>query len=322
MPSTHWREQLAPDEETRFAAYADTIRELQRRRRAKLGEGRALHRRAILGLRGHLDVLDGLPEHARHGLFARPGRREVIIRLSNGSMDRQPDHAGDIRGYAIKVLGVEGPGALGHGPVTSQDFLLINREAFSSPKSDEFMGIVTAVSRGPLALLGHLVRTHGLVGGLSRAKALADGLKAPFDGFATTPFHSAAPIACGPYAARVRLQPAAGDPTPGASSDWAAELRARLARGPLVHELQLQFFEDEATTPIEDASVSWPSPYLTVARLTAREAPEDTAFTTHVEDGVFDPWNALADHRPLGDVMRARKAVYYASQQERGAKPG
>jgi hypothetical protein len=298
------------------------MREIQRRRRAKLGEGRALHRHAILGLRGHLEVLDGLPEYARHGLFARAGRREALIRLSNGSMDRQPDKTSDIRGYAIKVLGVEGPGALGLGPVTSQDFLLINRETFSSPKSDEFMGIVTAVSRGPLALLGHLVRTHGLLGGLSRAKALAAGLKAPFSGFATTAFHSAAPIACGPHAARVRLQPAAADPTPGASSDWAAEVRARLARGPLVHELQLQFFESEATTPIEDASVSWSSPYLTVARLSVHEAPEDAAFTAQVEAGVFDPWNALAEHRPLGDVMRARKAVYYASQQERSATAG
>ena len=52
------------------------------------------------------------------------------------------------------------------------------------------------------------------------------------------------------------------------------------------------------------------------------EAPEDAAFTAQVEAGVLDPWNALAEHRPLGDVMRARKAVYYASQQERSATAG
>mgnify|MGYP002755894772 CR=1 FL=1 len=37
------------------------------------------------------------------------------------------------------------------------------------------------------------------------------------------------------------------------------------------------------------------------------------------ESAVFDPWQALAAHRPLGDVMRARKAVYFVSQQGRGA---
>ena len=31
----------------------------------------------------------------------------------------------------------------------------------------------------------------------------------------------------------------------------------------------------------------------------------------------FDPWMALADHRPLGEIMRARKAAYYASFKNR-----
>jgi hypothetical protein len=38
-----------------------------------------------------------------------------------------------------------------------------------------------------------------------------------------------------------------------------------------------------------------------------------------VEAGTFDPWQALAEHRPLGEVQRARKAVYFASQQARRA---
>ena len=38
-----------------------------------------------------------------------------------------------------------------------------------------------------------------------------------------------------------------------------------------------------------------------------------------VEAAVFDPWQALAAHRPLGDVMRARKVVYFESQKGRGA---
>jgi hypothetical protein len=38
-----------------------------------------------------------------------------------------------------------------------------------------------------------------------------------------------------------------------------------------------------------------------------------------VEAAIFDPWGALMEHRPLGDVMRARKVVYYASEKERGA---
>ena len=43
------------------------------------------------------------------------------------------------------------------------------------------------------------------------------------------------------------------------------------------------------------------------------------ALSAEVENAIFDPWQALAAHRPLGDVMRARKVVYFASQQGRGA---
>jgi hypothetical protein len=42
-------------------------------------------------------------------------------------------------------------------------------------------------------------------------------------------------------------------------------------------------------------------------------------FIDQVERGVFDPWQALAAHRPLGEVMRARKVVYFESEKARGA---
>ena len=100
----------------------------------------------------------------------------------------------------------------------------------------------------------------------------------------------------------------------------------RLRAGPLAYELQLQFFVKETVTPIEDASVDWPedrSPYITVARLTLPQQDPDSAegqaLSERTEAAVFDPWAALAAHRPLGEVMRARKVVYFESQKQRGA---
>ena len=43
------------------------------------------------------------------------------------------------------------------------------------------------------------------------------------------------------------------------------------------------------------------------------------ALLREVETAVFDPWQALAAHRPLGDVQRARKVVYFESQKGRNA---
>lgn len=324
-PSTEWRETPSPDEAARFAGYAAQFVEMQQRKSAKYGTGRGLHRKQLLALRARFDVLSDLPEHARHGLFARPGSYEAWVRLSNGGTDRARDATPDIRGFAIKVRGVRGPGALGN-VTEAQDFLLINQEKFGFPKSEEFVGLVMAASRGKGALFRYLISRYGFFGALKLMQQFAAALRRPFSGFATERMHSAAPIACGPYAARVRLLPARSQPLAEASQDWAADFGRQLASGPLVHELQLQFFVDEQRTPIEDASVDWSeqvSPYVTVARLTIAQQPLDdaaaAALTKAVEQAVFDPWDALAEHRPLGDVMRARKAVYFSSQQARAA---
>jgi len=328
QPSTSWQERVAPDEAERFARYAAEFAEMQRRKSERFGPGRALHRKQVLGIAGRFEVLPGLPEHARQGLFASPGPHDAWVRLSNGSADRAPDRRPDVRGFAVKVLGLRGPGALG-GETNSQDFLLINHPAFAFPRSDEFVELVLAAGKGGGALLVHVFRRYGPFGGARFLARFARSIGRPFTGFATERFHSAAPIACGPYAARVRLLPASSAAAPGTADDWAADFLRRLSMGDLVFDLQLQFFTDERVTPIEDASVDWSeaeAPYLTVARVVlpkhASAGSADEDLQMRIEAGIFDPWSALAAHRPLGDVMRARKVVYHASEQGRGAVPG
>ncbi len=114
-----------------------------------------------------------------------------------------------------------------------------------------------------------------------------------------------------------------GPATYGGQTDWGADFSTQLRSKELQWDLQLQPFVDPQRTPIEDASVNWPSPYTTVARLTLPRqdsaSPQGQALAQQVEAAVFDPWQALAAHRPLGDVMRARKVVYFESQKGRGA---
>src|SRR3954471_8630334 len=103
QPSTEWREHVAPDEAAHLVRVAKVIGELQRARSRKFGRGRALHRKQLLAAIGTLEVLDGLPDHARHGLFARPGRHRALVRLSNGGPEVQANRVPDIRGFALKV---------------------------------------------------------------------------------------------------------------------------------------------------------------------------------------------------------------------------
>ncbi|MFH1870240.1 MAG: catalase [Pseudomonadota bacterium] len=323
-PSTQWQERVAADETERHAAYARDFAQIQARKSARFGTGRTLHRKQLLGLQGSFAVLADLPGHARHGLFAAPRSYPAWVRLSNGGTDVQADRKPDVRGFAIKIRDVSGPAALGSGATDSQDFLLINHPAFAFAGADEFVGLVKNLSKGPGALLGYLVSRYGFLGALGMMKRFAQTFNKPFSGFATAPFYSAAPIACGPYAARVRLLPAGSEATPGAEADWAQDFLARLARGPLQFRLQLQFFVDEARTPIEDASVDWPedvASYVTVGVLTLPPqdalAADGQARAAAIEAAAFDPWAALMAHRPLGEVMRARKVVYFESQQGR-----
>jgi hypothetical protein len=78
----------------------------------------------------------------------------------------------------------------------------------------------------------------------------------------------------------------------------------------------VQFQTDARRMPIEDASVEWKerdSPYRPVARIRIPaqpiDAPEREALCERI---AFNPWHCLADHRPLGDFNRARRAIYDA----------
>src|SRR6266542_2921246 len=155
-PSTEWREQLDGDEERRFAAFSERIAAIQKKKSQKFGNGRAFHRKQLQALRARLEVLPDLPPHAAHGLFAKPGSYDAWVRLSNGGADVASDRKPDVRGFAVRVLGVTGPGALG-GTTRAQDFVMINRQVFGFSKPDEFVELVLALFTGPLALIRHIV---------------------------------------------------------------------------------------------------------------------------------------------------------------------
>jgi hypothetical protein len=312
QPSTQWSESVSADEAQRHEEFAQALVQMQTRINAKRGPGRTFHRKPIAALVGTLVVPDSLPEHAAQGLFAQPGEHEVVIRMSNGAMVPQADPAPDIRGFALSVRGVAGPGALG-GDTDRQDFLLINRPAFGYRDSRDFAELVPRAARGQRALLTHLVTKHGALRAPWEIARQGADLARPFSGFATSSFHSCAPVAWGPYAAHVHLAPVGARRSPLAMRDWGADVRSRIQRGPLAWDLQAQFYTDPEHTPIEDGRTPWRAPKTTVARLTATGLADAEA----VEADRFDPWAALAAHRPLGEIMRARRAAYYPSYRNR-----
>jgi len=161
-------------------------------------------------------------------------------------------------------------------------------------------------------------------------RQLLRGTSQPVASVVTQTYYSALPIRFGSAAIHYSLAPRA-QPEPGAKpgrtrDHLAEELAARLARGPVEFDFRVQFYRDERTTPIEDASQEWKeadAPFVTVARLTLPQqelaSPRGQKVAEYVEKLSFDPWHATEDLRPLGNMMRARNVAYRLSTQERGA---
>ena len=320
-----FHETIAADEAARFEQFASEIVAIQRARAAKGGAvGRALHLKPHIGAVGELVV--EAPESARAGVFANPGQRwPVYARFSNGSSAHQPDKAPDVRGFALKLVGVPGKKIIaGLEQEATQDFLFIDQQAIAFRNPEEFMAFVRAAKDGPIKLLPRLIGAFGL----RRAfRILGGALKAPkVKSFATHTFHTAAPLSFGAgRAAKLGLFPVGNPPSPETSGDDAlrADLTARLKAGPLTWALRAQLFQDDVTTPIEDTSVVWAGPWIDLGKLTLSrqdpESPRGREITALVEQFSFDPWHAIEDHRPLGGVMRARAVTYKGSVLERKA---
>ena len=167
----------------------------------------------------------------------------------------------------------------------------------------------------------------GPITGLRVIKRAMTGLKAPQAALAATSFYSALPIKFGPYA--VQFAFAAHEPPSKISISSAThlgdELAARLKSRAVSYDFQIRFYRDAKSTPIEDASVEWDSPWITVGKLTLPvqdpTSPRGTKVSSLVEQLAFDPWHAREDLRPLGNIMRARNVAYRASTQARNSLP-
>jgi hypothetical protein len=305
---------------------------------------RSVHAKTHGLLLGELTVLADLPEAYAQGLFAQPATYPVVMRLSTTPGDVLPDDVSTPRGMALKVVGVAGPRVGGSEHDVTQDFVLVNGPVFGAPNARAFLGsakllaattdrapdfkrLFSAVARGTeraLEAVGGASVTIKALGGHPETHPLGET------------YYSQVPILYGRYMAKVQVAPVsraltalAGRPVdlagrPDGLRDAVVE---HFARDGGEWELRVQLCTDVDKMPIEDASVEWPedlSPYVTVARLHA--APQQAygeERVRRIDEGMqFNPWHALAAHRPLGSIMRVRKAVYAMSKRFRAERNG
>jgi hypothetical protein len=319
-PITTWSEAITGNEEARLEGLATRLAELQAKRDRGKKIDRGLHIKQHGGVRARIEVAADLPKTHAHGLFATPRTHEAFVRFSNGSARDQHDKQPDLRGFAIKVLDVEGPKAL--GDAKTQDFLLIDEDTLPFRSPEEFVTLLEAaenLATLPFKLVAKLgFRAFGLLGGVAKFKGNRTSVL-------DLTYHSVAPFCVGPYAGRLHVVPLhQGSPHAKAMPEHdylKHELALRVAAGGLSYGVDLQLLG--AGDSVEDVTLSWKGPSVRVAKLTLLaddpRSAEGQRLDTLVHEMSFDPWHTLVTHRPLGASMRARKHTYFKSTQARKA---
>lgn len=305
---------------------------------------RSVHAKSHGLLLGELTVASGLPPAYAQGMFAQEASWPVVMRLSTTPGDVLDDKVSTPRGVGLKVVGVPGARVVGSEGEVTQDFVLVNGPAFLAPTAKAFLGslkpLVATTDRVPnlkrafSAVLRGAEHVIEAVGGESATiKALGGHPETHPLG---ETYFSQAPILFGDYMAKVSLAPVAPELTaltgqPVDLSHTPDGLReaviAHFARNGGEWALRVQLCTNLEKMPIEDSSVEWPedeSPWMTVAQVRANPQPGwSTALSGAIDDGMqFNPWNALAAHRPIGSIMRVRKATYAMSKQFRAERNG
>lgn len=255
-----------------------------------------------------------LPDELRIGVFRDPRTFQAWIRFSNQNATMQADIKNDIRGMAIKLMGVPGQKILEQEEdEQTQDFIVISTNIFVTKDVQEFDGLVKALTTGTLPMAWFFL-THWRVGWnlFKSMKKFANPLQMRY--WSTTPYlfgtnavkYSAIP------------QSPATDSIPSNPTDnfLREAMVKQLTQGGVKFDFAVQLQTDPDTMPIEDPGVAWSetaSPFRKVATIHILQQEFDSeAQRAFGENLSYSPWHSLPEHRPLGGVNRARKVVYRA----------
>jgi hypothetical protein len=140
-------ERLDADEAKTTQGLIATIRYVTDKTFAHGGHAiRGVHAKSHGILEGYLEVDENLPSELAQGMFAKPGRYPVVMRLSTIPGDILDDSVSVPRAMAVKIIGVEGERLEGSEQDVTQDFVMINGPSLWRTHSKEIpFGSETAV---------------------------------------------------------------------------------------------------------------------------------------------------------------------------------
>jgi hypothetical protein len=309
-------EKVPADEERLIRDMADILQEKMSRDYRKGQTRRDAHPKNLACLQAEFIVEPNIPEALKVGIFAAPRIYPAWIRISSSSGRIQSDKVKDVRGFAIKIMGVEGERfERRNEEKETQDFILMSHPVMPLGTVELFHDAVYySIKWSPMVFLARFVLSGNfhILNELNKAR---QNQASPLD----IRYWSTTPYLCGPdQCVKYSLIPASHlkSSLPALlTDDYLTEnMEKHLAAGEASFDFMMQLQKDPGRMPVEDAGVEWredESPFIKVATLRipaqvfrTRER-EDLA-----EDLSFSPAHSLMAHRPIGGINRARVEIY------------
>jgi len=287
---------------------------------------RGAHSKGHACVGAYFDVHETIPSNLQHGVFKTPGKRyKSWIRFSNGrsSMKGNHDAHKDAHGMAIKLFHIYDNILVRpeDGPET-QDFLMHDSPVFFAANIEDYNRFVESDDKIMYFIPGNNPFKWHL---RELAHALAT-LKAPPVSPLWAQYFSNTAYKLGSH--NIKFTAKACTTAPGNIDQNINDpnfLRKTMAEelktGEGCFNFMVQLQNPDKYMPTEDPSIEWKvsdSPYITIAKIRIPIQVFDTIEQqTFCENLSFSPWNALSEHRPIGQLNRIRKEVYEASSKYR-----
>jgi len=253
-----------------------------------------------------------LPAELRVGIFSKPQAYRAWIRFSNQDAAIQDDDARDIRGMAIKLMGVPGEKLLeAQRDEQTQDFILISTNVFVTRDVAEFDRLIIAMTGSLWQKIGFFATHWRVIWNLFLSmRKFSNPLQMRY--WSTTPYlfgGTAVKYSAIPHFVDAGATPDRKDP------DFLRHaMMGQLAAGDACFDFAVQLQTDAISMPIEDPGKAWKesqSPFRKVATIRIpRQDFDSEAQRDFGENLSFTPWHCLPAHRPLGGINRARRIVY------------
>jgi hypothetical protein len=286
-----------------------------------------------------------LPKEYQKGLFSQNKSYNAYIRYSNNDhLPMRKDGKLDLRGMAIKIMGVEGKKIMkDYQYETTQDFLMYGSKVFFIKDNADYVGFIKGLRDDNAAFSLATQQPRAALKTLEAQFKIRNKIN-PLE----IDYFSATPIRLGDLsdnersAAKYSAKPCSNLQVKNTSKKKAHDyMRDNLYSSLEFHkkgcfDFQIQPQKFPSVMPIEDSTKRWPEnrkmnrrkfqPYVNVAKIEFDYATNKNMNSKEMrnfcDDLSFSPWHTLEAHKPLGRTMRMRRDVYRAISDFRRSNNG